>query len=66
MLNVIVCIRTVWLRTVDCLILRLYLHLNCVFMLNWIVSNGTVFDIETVFTLNGIVWYRTVLNFNCV
>ena len=35
-------------------------------MLNWIVSNGTVFDIETVLTLNGIVEYRTVLIFNCV
>ena len=35
-------------------------------MLNWIVWNGTVFNIETVLTLNWIVWYRTVLTFNCV
>ena len=35
-------------------------------MLNWIVGNGTVFDIETVLTLNWIVWYRAVLTFNCV
>ena len=30
-------------------------------MLNWIVWNGTVFDIETVLMLNWIVCYRTVL-----
>ena len=30
-------------------------------MLNWIVWNGTVFDIETVLTLNWIVWNRTDL-----
>ena len=35
-------------------------------MLNWIAWNGTVFDIETVLTLNGIVWSRTVLTFNWV
>ena len=35
-------------------------------MFNWIIWNGTVFDIETVPTLNGIVWYRTLLTFNCV
>ena len=35
-------------------------------MLNWIVWNGTVFDIETVLTPNWIVIYRTVLTFNCV
>ena len=35
-------------------------------MLNWIVWNGTVFDIETVLTLNKIVIYWTVLTFNCV
>ena len=29
-------------------------------MLNWIVWNGTVFDMETVLTLNWIVWNRTV------
>ena len=27
-------------------------------MLNWIVWNGTVFDIETVLMLNWIVWNR--------
>ena len=36
------------------------------FMLDWIVWNGTVFDIETVLTFNWIVVYRTVLTFNCV
>ena len=35
-------------------------------MLNWIDWNGTVFDIETQLTLNGIVLYRTVLTFNSV
>ena len=35
-------------------------------MLNWIVWNGTVFDIENVLTLNWFVSYRTVLTFNCV
>ena len=35
-------------------------------MLNWIVWNGTVFDIENVLTLNWIVKYKTVLTFNCV
>ena len=40
---------------------RVYLHLHCVLMLNWIVwngtvsFNGTVFDTETVLTLNLIV-----------
>ena len=29
-------------------------------MLNWIVWNWTVFDIETVLTLNWIGWIRTV------
>ena len=28
-------------------------------MLNWMVWNGTVFDIEIVLTLNCIVWNRT-------
>ena len=41
------------------------LDLNCVFILNWIVWNGTVFDIEIVLTLNGLVklelfWHLTV------
>ena len=35
-------------------------------MLNQIDWNGTIFDIETVLTLNWIVMYRTVLTFNCV
>ena len=35
-------------------------------MLNRIVWNGTVFDIETLLTLNWIVLYRTILTFNCV
>ena len=35
-------------------------------MLNGIVWNGTVFDIETVLTVNWIVIYRTVLTFNGV
>ena len=34
------------------------IELHCVLMLNWIVWNGTVFDIETVLTLNWIVWNR--------
>ena len=29
-------------------------------MLNWIIWNGTAFDIETVLTLNWIVWNITV------
>ena len=29
-------------------------------MLNWIVQNRTVFDIETVLTLNWMFWIRTV------
>ena len=31
------------------------IEVNCVLMLNWIVWNGTVFDIETLLTLNWIV-----------
>ena len=42
---------------------KLYLDLNCMLMLNWTVWNGTVFDIETVLTLNWIFIYRTVLTF---
>ena len=34
------------------LTIKLYLHLNCILMLNSIVRNGTVFDIETLLTLN--------------
>ena len=33
-------------------------------MLNWIIWNGTVFDIETVLTLDWIVWHLTVCNQN--
>ena len=33
-------------------------------MLNWIVWNGTVFDIETLLTLNWTVWNKTILTFN--
>ena len=35
-------------------------------MLNWLVWNGTVFDIETVLMLNWIVWNRTVEILLCV
>ena len=35
-------------------------ELNCVLMLNLIAWNRTVFDIETVLTLNWIVWLRIV------
>ena len=41
------------------------IELNGVLMLNWIVWNGTVFEIETILMLNWIVWYRTVFTFNC-
>ena len=37
----------------------MYLHLKCVFIRNWIVWNGSVFNIETV--LNWIVWNKTDL-----
>ena len=33
-------------------------------MLNWIVWNGTVFDIETVLMLNWTVWYLTLCKEN--
>ena len=42
------------------LTIKLYLHLTCVLMPNWIVWNENVFDIETVLTINWIVIYRTV------
>ena len=35
-------------------------------MLNWIVCDRTVFDIETVLTLNWIVWNRTILILNWI
>ena len=41
-------------------------ELNCVFTLNEISWNRTVFHIETVIMLNWIVWNRTILKFNCV
>ena len=54
----------VWIRTVSVNwiawnanvfdIWIVYLYLNCVLMLNYIVLNGTIFDIETLFTLNWI------------
>ena len=34
------------------LTIKLYLQLKCMHMLNWIVRNGTVLDIETLFILN--------------
>ena len=51
------------------LTIQLYLHLNCVLMLNWIIWNGTVFDIETVFTLTELFnielfWHLTVCKQN--
>ena len=33
-------------------------------MLNWIIWNGTGFDIETVLSQKVLVWYRSVLTFN--
>ena len=41
-----------------------YLKWNCFCMLNWIVWNGSVFDIETVLTVNWILWNRTVSTFD--
>ena len=46
------------------LILLNRLHLNCVHMLNWIIWNWTVFDIETVLTLNWIVIYNYLNKLN--
>ena len=54
------------------LTIKPYLHLNCVHMLNWIIWNRTVFDIETVLTLNWIVIYNCLYDLkifwqlNCV
>ena len=48
------------------LIIKPYLHLNCVLRLNWIVWNWTVFDIETVLTLNWIVIYNSVNKLDCL
>ena len=67
MLNWIVSIRTVWLNWKAWNVFdNKTVLLNCVLMLNWIVWNGTVFDIETLLTLNWIIWYRTVLTCDCV
>ena len=33
------------------LTIKLYLHLNYMLMINWIVWNGTIFDIETVLVI---------------
>ena len=44
------------------LTIKLYLHLNCGLMLNWIVWNWIVFDIETVLTLNWIVIVTAWIN----
>ena len=59
MLNWNVWIRSVWLNRIawnrNVLTIKFYLHLNCMLMLNWIIWNGTVFNIETVLTLNWIV-----------
>ena len=65
---VLVLNRVAYNRTV--LICKLYtkaklncLKWNCFCMLNWIVLNWTAFDIETVLTLNWIVWNRNALKF---
>ena len=34
-------------------------------MIKWIARSGTLFTIETVLTINWVVWNRTVLTFNC-
>ena len=44
--------------------IKMYLHSNCVHMLNWIIWNWTVLDIETVLTLNWIVIYNCLNNLN--
>ena len=59
MLNWIIRIRTVWLNWLAYIEMffdnYLYLRLNSMLMLNWIVWNGTIFDIGTALTLNWIV-----------
>ena len=45
------------------------IELNCILMLNWIVWNGTVFDIEPILTLNWMFeieqfWHLTVCKQN--
>ena len=50
------------------LTIKLNLHQNCKLMQNWIVWNGTVFDIENVLTLNWfnieLFWHLTVCKQN--
>ena len=45
--------------------IKLYLHLNCVLMLNWIVWNGTLFDIETELFNIELFWYLTTCKQTC-
>ena len=40
-------------------------HVNCIFSLNWIVWNRTVFDNETVLMLNSIVWNINIYDKLC-
>ena len=42
------------------------IELNCVLLRNRSFWKRISFDIETVLTLNWIVWNRTLLTFNCV
>ena len=42
----------------------MYLHLNCVLMLNWFDWNGPVFEIETLLTVKWIALYRFWFNDN--
>ena len=44
--------------------IKLYLHLKCVLKRNWIIWNWTVFDIETLPTLNWIVIYNCLNKLN--
>ena len=48
------------------LTIKLYLNLDCVLMVNWIISNGTVFDIESQTDLFNIelFWHLTVCKQN--
>ena len=47
------------------LTIKLYLHLNCALMQDWIVWNWTVFDIETVLYWTVQFCVSAVLTFNC-
>ena len=57
-----------WPRVVapDSILSMGQIEVNCLFMQNWIAWYRTVFDIETVLTLNWIVWNGRVLTFNSV